>query len=311
MLFIKKKEEVEVSVIYVNYKTGGLIVDSIQSVKKLSEDISFEIIVVDNCSGDGSVEQIKKACPEVTLIQAPENLGFGRANNLGIEAAKGEMVLFLNPDTLLVNNAIKILYDYLKEDNGTGACGGNLVDMNLCPVNSFGRRFPSFYEEFVSIFYLKPLLWRNPRSAFYNYTGKPLEVASIVGADLMVKRSVLDKVGYFSPDFFMNFEETELCFRIKKAGYRIMSVPEARIVHLEGQSSYISASRMQRYFEGQYVFFGKRYGTGGMEILYALIAVKCRLRQWQFRVLGSSAKIEYWKVKGETNKRVFNHLINK
>lgn len=301
----------QVSIIYVNYKTGELILDSIRSVKEQSRDISFEIIVVDNCSGDGSAERIKEGCPEATLIQAPQNLGFGRANNLGIEAAKGEVVFFLNPDTLLTNNAIKILYDYLKGHKKVGACGGNLVDMNFSPVNSYGRRFPSLWEEFLSIFYLKPLLWHNSRSASYNYTGKPMGVASIVGAGLMVKRSVLDQVGYFSPDFFMNFEETELCLRIKKAGYLVMSVPEARIIHLEGQSSYINASRMQRYFEGQYVFFGKRYGPRGVKLLYALIALKCGLRQWQFRILCSSARREYWKVKGETNRRVFNHTINK
>lgn len=301
----------DVSIIYVNYKTADLIVDSIQSVKKLTEGISFEIIVVDNCSGDGSVEQIKKTCPEVTLIQSPENIGFGRANNLGIEAAGGEMVLFLNPDTLLVNNAIKLLYDYLKQHKKAGACGGNLLNINLYPVNSFGRRFPSLYEEFLSIFYLKPIVWKHSGSTFYNHTCKPLQVASIVGADLMVKRSVLERSGYFSPDFFMNFEETELCLRIKKAGYQIVSVPDARIVHLEGQSSYIDASRQQRYFEGQYTFFRKRYGKMGMEVLYALIAFKCNLRKWQFILLGSRRKIDYWEIKRATNYNVFKNLINR
>lgn len=298
----------DISIIYVNYKTGKLILDSIASVKKLTQGITYEIIVVDNASADGSVEAIKNAYPEVTCIEACENLGFGKANNLGIEQAKGEMLFFLNPDTLLVDNAIRILFEYLKQHPEAGACGGNLVDGNGNPANSFGRRFPSLWEEFLAVMYMKPVCWRHKRSVFYNYTSRPMEVASIVGADLMVPRSVLDKTGYFSADFFMNFEETELCLRIKREGYRVVSVPEAQIIHLEGQSSYINASRVQRYFEGQYVFFRKRYGNTGMKGLYLLLAFKCGLRKWLFTLAGSAKKKEYWRTKGEVNRKVFTCL---
>lgn len=301
----------DVSIIYVNYKTGKLILDSIRSVKEKTEGVSYEIIVVDNHSGDDSVEKLKETYPEIRMIESVENVGFGRANNLGIKEAKGTVLFFLNPDTLLVNNAVKFLFDFLMSKKDIGACGGNLVDISMRPVNSFGRLFPSFYEEILSIFYLKPFVWRQSKSLSYNYTFQPLEVASIVGADLMMKRSVLEKTGAFCPDFFMNFEETELCYRIKKAGYRVVSVPEAKIIHLEGQATYIDASRVQRFFEGQYVFFRKRYGRGGMVLLYRIIALKCNLRKIQFILLGSEEKREYWKVKSRTNKKVFKSLVNK
>lgn len=301
----------DVSVIYVNYKTGKFILDSIESLKKHTRDISYEIIVVDNHSEDGSAEQIRKAYPQVILIDAGENIGFGRGNNLGIEVAKGKMIFFLNPDTLFVNNAIKILAAHLEKEGCVGACGGNLVDENGTPTISFGRRFPSFYEEFLSIFYLKPWFYNYPKSVSYNYTGKIMKVASIVGADLMVKRSILDKTGYFSPDFFMNFEETELCYRIRKAGYEIVSVPDAKIIHFTGRSSYVNVSRIQRFLEGKYVFFLKKYGIAGVNCLYALTIWKCILRKLQFTLLANGKKKSYWHMKSETNKNVFKTLFNK
>lgn len=295
----------DVSIIYVNYKTAPLVLDSIRTVKEKTEGVTYEIIVVDNCSADGSVEKIRNAYPDVRLIEAGGNVGFGRANNLGIQVAQGSAVFFLNPDTLLVNNAAGILFRYLMSEKKTGACGGNLTDAAGKPVNSFGRFFPSLYEEFLSAFYLERRPWRSRRSVHYNYTARPLPVASVVGAGLMVKRSVLDETGPFSPDFFMNFEETELCFRIVRAGYTVASVPQARIIHLEGQSDYADASRVQRYLEGQYVFFGKRYGKKGAERLYRLLAFKCGLRACLARLLGNTRKKACWEMKRETNKQVF------
>ncbi|MCC8172144.1 MAG: glycosyltransferase family 2 protein [Parabacteroides sp.] len=299
----------DVSIIYVNYKTAALVLDSIRTVKEKAEGVAYEIIVVDNCSADGSVEKIRNAYPDVRLIEAGGNIGFGRANNLGVGIARGTALLFLNPDTLLVNNAVGILFRYLAGDRKRGACGGNLTDAAGKPVNSFGRFFPSLYEEFLSVFYLERRPRRFPRSVHYNHTGRPLPVASVVGAGLMVKRSVLDETGPFSPDFFMNFEETELCFRIVRAGYAVANVPEARIIHLEGQSDYTGASQVQRYLEGQYVFFGKRYGNKGAKRLYRLLAFKCGFRACLACLFRNTRKSAYWQMKRETNKQAFNRYI--
>ena len=126
-----------ISIVYVNYKTARLILDSIKSVKEKTEDVDYEIIVVDNASGDGSLELIQKQYPEVICVQADENMGFGRANNLGMTYASGDCILFLNPDTILRNDAIDKLYAYLIEHPDVGACGGNLYDERGLPTTSF------------------------------------------------------------------------------------------------------------------------------------------------------------------------------
>jgi GT2 family glycosyltransferase len=295
----------DVSIIYVNYKTGQLILDSIRTVKKQTQGICYEMIVVDNQSGDDSLSLIKEAYPEVIGIQAPANLGFGRACNLGVEMAQGKCLLFLNPDTLLMNNAIAVLYRHLQSSPKIGACGGNLYDENGKPANSFGRKFPSYRQALLSIFYLPALNLKASKSHYFNFTNKPLEVAVISGADLMVKKSVVDETGAFDPDFFMNSEDAEWCYRIKKAGYKIVSVPDAKIIHLEGRAPYISQSRLSLVYEGDFIYFDKINGKGGAKKIYRLTQLKNNLRIFQFTLLRNKQKMIYWKMKSRTNKAAF------
>lgn len=295
----------KVSIIYVNYKTAGLLMESIASVRKRTRGVSYEIIVVDNDSGDGSLTRISAAFPEVTCLQAGDNLGFGRANNLGIERASGEYLLFLNPDTLLLNDAVSLLADFLDGHPDAAVCGGNLFDEEGKPTTSFSRHYPSFFWEALSILYLSPFSFPHPRSVYFNHTGRPLAVASVIGADLMARRSVIDRVGGFAPEFFMNYEETELCHRIRKAGYGIYSFPEARITHLEGRASYIKRSRLSFLYEGQYIYFRKVYGIFGCRLIYTLTQLKSRVRIAQFVVLRDERRLAYWRMKLATNREVW------
>ena len=294
-----------VSIIYVNYKTCDLILDSVRSVKEMTCDVDYEIIVVDNHSEDCSLERIKECYPEIICIQSFENMGFGRANNLGLEKVKGDYVLFLNPDTLLRNDAISVLYRFMEANPSVGACGGNLYDERGEPTTSFSRKFPSFVWEFLSIFYLPPLCFSYPKSKFFNKENIAIPVASVIGADLMVRRTVLDKLGGFSPDFFMNYEETELCHRIHKVGLGVYSVPTAQITHLEGRASYIKRSRLYYLYEGQYIYFRKVYGKFGARLIYVITQLKSYIRILQFVVLMNAKRHAYWKMKLETNKEVW------
>lgn len=113
-------------------------------------------------------------------------------------------------------------------------------------------------------------MFSSRRSLFFNHEGKPIKVASVTGADLMVRRSVLSSIGRFDADFFMNYEETELCLRIHRSGWDIYSVPSAQITHLEGRASYIKQSRLYFLYEGQYIYFRKVYGIFGCRLILPL-----------------------------------------
>ena len=273
----------DVSIIIVNYKTPKLCIDCINSVFEKTSGIDYEIIVVDNNSEDGSVEILREKFGDtVTVIDAKANLGFGRANNLGAEYASGNALFLLNSDTVLRNNAIKILYDFLYSDDGIGIVGGNLFDAEGRPAHSFKLKPVDLENLKVSGFWksLKHKLFGVMPEKDFNDTGKELPIDGyITVADLMIKKSVFDEVGGFDKDFFMYFEETEMTCRVHAKGYKVYSVPSAEITHLEGASTKAKSfsERRQRMFdESAVLYFEKVYGKESVQGCYKILISNCK-----------------------------------
>lgn len=301
---------VDVSIIIVSYNTARLLEDCISSIVEKTKDISYEIIVVDNHSHDLSVELIRKKFDWVKIIVSEENLGFGRANNLGIEIAAGRNVFFLNSDTLLVNNAIKILSDYLDQNEKVGICGGNLYDVHEKPAHSFTRIFPGIAYElnYLTLNVFSKLFFG--KNLYFNYSGKNIKVARVSGADMMIPKRVLDKTGGFDPGFFLYSEETDLAFRITKSGYRVVSVYAARIIHLEGQSCTFNQLKTRWGLISRHLFLRKRYASGCLIGIcdffhYAVVGIlwcraflkgnrsECESQAYVLRNLHKSGKMNY------------------
>lgn len=239
----------DVSIILVSYNTKDLTRNCLKSVYEKTQGISYEIWVVDNASTDGSVEMIKEEFPEVKLIENKENLGFGTANNLAIKQSQSKYCFLLNTDTILLNNAVKILFDFMEkpENSNVGACGGQLFNSDMTYQPSWGNfktlenlqkkaYGTNYYEikhrlnKFLSNFKDKE------KVVDYNKGNSITKVDYISGADLMLRRSVLEECGIFDERFFMYSEEVELQFRIQKHNYSCVFVPEAKIMHYGGAS---------------------------------------------------------------------------
>ena len=253
----------DVSIIIINYKTLNLIIDCIQSIIKCVENISYEIIVVDNASNDNFESVLKeKFGNKIICLPLSSNLGFGLANNEGFKIAKGRNIFCLNPDTILLNNAVKILSDYLDQNPDVAICGGNLYDENLKPSHSFRRILPSIFWELNSLFSASLEKIKFSKNIFFNYENIPIPVGYITGADLMIKKNVFKDIKGFSSDFFMFYEETDLCYRVKKNNFKIMSVPDSKIQHLEGKSfgdNGISENRISFMEKGRLTYYRKNF----------------------------------------------------
>lgn len=253
------------SIIIVNYNTSTLIIQAINALKSTIHNLEYEILVIDNDSTE-NIDGIKKTHPDVTLIKLDKNIGFGCANNVGVNNSTGRNVFFLNPDTIAKDGAIEILSNYLDANEKVGACGANLFNAYGEPTHSFKRIFPSLFLELSDALCGIPVKLLFGKNSDFNHTEKPLKVAYICGADLMVKRSVFNQVGGFDKDIFMYYEDSLLCNQVTSLGYNIMSIPQSEIIHLEGKSFRLNTNREQRVFEGRAVFFSKVYSVNYIKV---------------------------------------------
>lgn len=260
----KQETTSDVSIIIVSFNTKELTKNCINALYEKTQDLNYDVWVVDNASKDGSAEMIKSEFPQVKLIESGENLGFGKANNLAITKSEAKYCFLLNSDTILLNNAVKILFDFMEkpENNLVAACGGNLYDEELKPTTSFGR-LPDIESLLIRHTALK-LVFPKQNKQIKNYEQsidrtQEQEVGYISGADLMLRKSALAHTGAFDEKFFLYYEETELQHRIKKNGYKIYFVPEAQIVHLEGKSE-ISANKALIVNRSRCLYYSLSYG---------------------------------------------------
>ena len=196
----------DVSIILVSYNTKDLTRDCLKSVYEKTQGVEFEIFVVDNNSHDGSAEMIEREFPEVRLIRNSENKGFGAANNIAIRQSNAKYIFCLNTDTILLNNAVKIFFDFMEqpENQNVGVCGGALYDSDNCPTN-YGGQFPSILH-ILQKFGLRNIF----KKKTINYEKDIINVDYITGADIFFRKSVLDLVGLFDENFFIYYEETDL-----------------------------------------------------------------------------------------------------
>lgn len=234
-------ESVDVSVIIVNFNTKSLLRNCLQSIFDKTFDIKFEVIVSDNGSTDGSVEMVKQEFSQVRVLENGANLGFGTANNRGFDVAKGKYIFYLNSDTLLLNNAIKLFYDYWQTHKfeNLGALGCNLVDANGILIDSYGM-FPTvsslvkkeihhllaFYVKNIMKFFKIDFSKLRPTPIYKHMNG---EVEYVTGADLFVKKNDSAK---FDENFFLYYEETDMQWRMSKKKLKRLVIDGPSIMHL-------------------------------------------------------------------------------
>jgi GT2 family glycosyltransferase len=252
-----------VSALIVSYNVRDLLVDSLRAFYA-SSDVPVEAVVVDNASRDGSAEAIEKEFPQARLIRQPRNVGYGRANNAGLQECTGRFVLLLNPDVTVGEGCVGKLADFLLVRPDVGAVSPRLLRPDGTLDLAARRGFPTPSTAFYRLAGLSRLFPKSARFNRYNM-GHQLdtethEIDSGTGACLMLRRAAVDRVGFFDPDFFMYGEDIDLCFRLKLGGWKVFYLPTAVAIHLKGQSTQQATRRMlYEFHSAMWTFHHKHY----------------------------------------------------
>ena len=267
----------KVSFIIVNYNLSSEIKDCIDSIYNKLGSLDFEIIIVDN----NSIDEEKALLREVTssrdnlkVIFLQENLGFGKASNIGAENSMGDFLFFLNPDTKIIRNYFNLVEDIFKTRDDTAIIGLNVSDRKLQDASA--ACFPNIFIEALNLIFLGNWLNFFYNALKKNYLNKhPVEVDWVTGACLLIKKGVFFELGGFNKAFFMFYEDMDLCFAAKKLGYKVIYLPQFRLFHqgsVSAKKNYFFFTKT--YYKSKFVFFNKNYSGIKLKIINSIILIQ-------------------------------------
>ncbi len=277
----------KVSIVIVNWKTPQLLAHCLHKIEKDEGFKNFAIHVVDNASGDQSVQMLKDDFPYVHLVANSENVGFSKACNQIIPSTDGDYVLLLNPDTDVVDNAISLLSKFLDEHSDCGAVGPKVLNEDGTLQLACRRSFPSPSAAFFRLTYLSRIFPQNELFSKYNMTyadpDASTEVDALSGSCMMVRRKAIDQIGLLDEDIFMFGEDIDWCWRIKEANWKIFYLPDAVIFHLHGASARLRpVGATINLHKGMEVFYRKHLARKYWAPFNALVYAAIWLRAFVF-----------------------------
>ncbi len=248
----------DISFIIVNWNTRNLLQDCLDSIIKTVESLTYEIIVVDNASTDGSIGMLAEKYPQVRIISNRENRGFGAANNQGFSVMKGKYALLINSDAVLTAGAARKMWAFAEATPDAAIVCGQLLNADGSKQNSVAT-FPTLLTLAANTSLLEYLFPAKYPSKRYEHTA-PLEVDSAIGACMLIRKKALDDVAVFDERYFFFFEETDLAYAMRRAGWRVCQVPDALVYHLQGQSIGQNVRSRIEFYRSRYQFLRKWHG---------------------------------------------------
>ena len=275
----------DLSIIIVNYHHSHMLVDCLASVNRTIQKIQFEVILVDNSSKDDGLESILKRYPETQLINNPKNVGFARANNQGAKIASGDFLLFLNPDTTMIEDAVESMLDYIRSDSSIGILGPKVLNPDQTTQFSC-RKFPTVWSGLFNRYSLTTRLFPNNRYSrdylMLDHDHNSIRsVDWVSGCCMMMSESTLKKASGFDENYFLFIEDVDLCQVIKKQGLRVVYFPNAKIFHKISSSNARSTSRVIIKRHQGMIYYNQKYGETNLIMQYminSIIMARCLLQ---------------------------------
>jgi hypothetical protein len=284
---------VDVSIVIVNWNTRDYVRACLKSIYEHRGSVSIEVIVVDNDSSDGSADMIRRQFPDVRLLARRENLGFAGGNNAGMEVARGDCVLLLNPDTVLLDDVVARSLDYLREHPEVGVLGCQVYESRTT-IQRTCFRFPSplntlaWVTGFGGWFPKSRIAGRASYGPWSRETARPVEVVS--GMYMFIRREALEDVGLMDDQYFMFAEEADWCYRFHVAGWGCVFAPVGRILHVDGGSKSTAQASVKMYVEMQksmLLFHQKHRGRLSWAISKSLFCISMPLRASWWLIWGA------------------------
>lgn len=276
-------KKIKVGISIVNWNTANQLDKCLKSIEKYSEGIAHKVFVVDNDSEDNSVKLVKEKYPNVSLIENKKNLGFGKANNQALKKLKSDFVFILNPDIEFTRDTLQILVNFMDNNPEVSVCSPLLLnDDKTIQKKGYFHKLPSvsqtilFYTDLYKICIKLNFL----RDKFWESQIKPseiFEVEQIPGACLFARSDVLRGINFFDERFELLFEDVDLCYRLKQKGYKLIVVPQSKVIH-EGGASFKKlndAIAQTRFFKGLFLFFDLHHNL--LERILVRFIIFCEL----------------------------------
>ena len=264
----------KLSIVIVTNNSAPFLPQCLQSVLDQQTSFPVETVVVDNASTDGTVEAIERRFPRTQLIENSENRGFNAANNQGIRRSTGDVVLLLNPDTRLEQNALEELMKYLQQHTDVAGIGPKILNGDGS-LQRTGLSFPSLWNTLSESLFLDEIF---PHSRIfgrhrrlYENPDAELDVDYVQGSCLMVRKEPLEKAGLLDEEYFLYFDETDLCYKLKQQGWRIVYVPRAVVTHYgAGGETFYGEVRLARFYQS-YIHFLKKHYTLSRQFMFRIL----------------------------------------
>ncbi|MEW6456230.1 MAG: glycosyltransferase family 2 protein [Acidobacteriota bacterium] len=302
----------DLSIIIVNFNRKDFLDICLNSLFNSINSLpySYEVIVVDNNSTDGSVELIENKYKKIVLIKNRDNLGFGKANNIGIKHSRGNFILFLNNDTYVYPGSIETLIKKMHEYKNVGAAGCLILNEDLSLQLSFGKMIDfsnEFFQKYLANYYYRLKWGRAPKKGINIYTDW------ISGACLITRADILEEIKYFDENFFMYTEEVDLCKRIKDKGWKILYTTDTQILHYRGKSTQlINKKTVLEYRKSQLYFYAKHYGEEKVKYLKMYLFFKFSFILVLINLINTFTKKDssYYREKIDTYRRLLKFIKN-
>ena len=304
MMDISDKSGVVVSIIVVSYNTREMTLECLRSILKETQSHTFEVVVLDNMSSDGSFTAIESefgSDPRFVLIESHKNLGFAGGNNLAVEKASGDFLLLLNPDTVVLDRALDALVDFARERPKHRIWGGRTLfaDGSLNPYSCWGPY--TLWSIFTASVGFRKLF---PKSAIFNPRAMVSwkrdsirEVAIVTGCLFLIDRSLWDELKGFDPEFFMYGEEADLCMRASALGARPIITPKSTIIHYAGASEHVRADKLARLLDAEVRLFRRNMSSPAFKLALWMTKSGVALRaatMWSLKTLGIRKGQSVW-----------------